>query len=638
MEKLDIHTLQHQKEGQLFDRKSFRIDAKSLAVILVAFANADGGDVVIGIEDDGRITGVNGNQDHLNELLRAPFDFCVPSVKVDVRFVDCTDDKGIANRLLIMHVEPSMQVHANQADDAYYRVGDKSKKLNFEMRMQLFYAKGGRYYEDEPVYGATIDDIDLDFVTEYCRKIGYDKDAETYLRTNKGYVTTVNGADKVSGAAILLFGKDPQKFFQRARIRIVRYDGDEERFGREMNVIKDVSFEGRILDMTQKAIDFVETQIKEYTFLGEDARFVTIPQYPSFCWTELIVNAVAHRDYSILGTDIMVKIFDHHYEVESPGILPGMVRIDNIRQMHFSRNPKIVQFMQQYKLVKEFGEGVDRMFREMTEAGNPAPIYKQVDFMVKVRLNSALREDNGNHIKNYKAEGSHTSSHTGSHTSSHTGSQTGSQTTYSRILNTLIDNPLITRKNIAIETGISERMVAKYLKEFQETGIVKRHGGKFGGYWEVLEDKPNKEKDSDIKKLTEPQKSKRKTVNSTAQTGDKTSDKQAINSQTGSHTSDKQATSSQTGDKTSDKQAINLKTGDKASDKSVSKQAIILEYLSKNSDVTTTQMSAVLKISLSRTRYYLNSMVKSGLIVASGANKNRTYRINNEQFTINNAQ
>ena len=123
---------------------------------------------------------------------------------------------------------------------------------------------------------------------------------------------------------------------QRARIRIVRYLGDEERFGREMNVIKDVSFEGRILEMTQKAIAFVDTQIREYTFLGEDARFVTIPQYPPFCWTELIVNAVAHRDYSILGTDIMVKIFDHHYIVESPGILPGLVRIDNIRQMHFS--------------------------------------------------------------------------------------------------------------------------------------------------------------------------------------------------------------------------------------------------------------------------------------------------------------
>lgn len=94
----------------------------------------------------------------------------------------------------------------------------------------------------------------------------------------------------------------------------------------------------------------------------------------------VILVAVAHRDYSILGTDIMVKIFDHHYVVESPGILPGLVRIDNIRQMHFSRNPKIAEFMREYKLVKEFGEGVDRMFREMAEAGNPAPEYKQVEF------------------------------------------------------------------------------------------------------------------------------------------------------------------------------------------------------------------------------------------------------------------
>ena len=132
---IDIKDLQQQPEGQLFDRKSFRIDAKALGVILVAFANADGGDVVIGIEDDGRITGINGNEEHLNELLRAPFDFCVPSVNVEVHFVDCTDVNGLPNRVLVMHVAPSMMVHANQADDAFYRVGDKSKKLNFAMRM-----------------------------------------------------------------------------------------------------------------------------------------------------------------------------------------------------------------------------------------------------------------------------------------------------------------------------------------------------------------------------------------------------------------------------------------------------------------------------------------------------------------------
>ena len=127
----DIHTLQQQPEGQQFDRKSFRIEPKNLAIIIVAFANADGGDVAIGIEDNGKITGIDGNEEHLNELLRAPFDYCVPSVNVDVKFVQCVDYKGNANHILIMHVEPSMRVHANQTDEAFYRVGDKSKKLNF---------------------------------------------------------------------------------------------------------------------------------------------------------------------------------------------------------------------------------------------------------------------------------------------------------------------------------------------------------------------------------------------------------------------------------------------------------------------------------------------------------------------------
>lgn len=112
-----------------------------------------------------------------------------------------------------------------------------------------------------------------------------------------------------------------------------------------------------------------------------------------------------NRDYSILGTDIMVKIFDNHYVVESPGILRGLVRIDTISQMHFTSNPKIVEFMREYKLVKEFGEGVDRMFREMAEADNPTPEYKQVEFMVKVQLNSSLREEDTNDIKGGEKQG-----------------------------------------------------------------------------------------------------------------------------------------------------------------------------------------------------------------------------------------
>ena len=98
------------------------------------------------------------------------------------------------------------------------------------------------------------------------------------------------------------------------------------------------------------------------------------------------MNAAAHRDYSIGGTDIQIKMFDDHFTVESPGILPGLVRINNIREFHFSRNPKIVELLNEYDLVKEFGEGVDRVYRDMEEAGLPEPVYRQSEFMLYATL------------------------------------------------------------------------------------------------------------------------------------------------------------------------------------------------------------------------------------------------------------
>ena len=382
-----IEDLQFCTERQILDRKSARIKAMDFAVTVVAMANADGGFLAVGIEDEGKITGIDEYQKNINELVRVPFDYCVPSVKAEVSTLDVTDFKGRDNHILLMQIFPSDQVIANQADEVFLRVGDKSKKLNFEQRLQLVYAKGVKYFEDQSVARATIDDIDLDFVNEYCRKIGYTKgDAEFYLRHNNEFITTCDGEDKVSGAAILLFGKNPQKFFPRARVRFVRYEGIRAEVGDRMNVIKDVKFTGRILDQVNDAIAYVKTQIREYTKLGRGGVFQTTPEYPEFCWMELIVNAVAHRDYSIMGTDIQVKMFDDHFLVESPGTLPGLVRINNIREYHFSRNPKIVELLNEYDLVKEFGEGVDRVYRDMESAGLPEPEYIQSEFMLYATL------------------------------------------------------------------------------------------------------------------------------------------------------------------------------------------------------------------------------------------------------------
>lgn len=465
-----LEELYTKKEGQTYDRKSARKDPKGLSNHIVAFANADGGTLVIGIEDDFTVTGIDDYHNNVNDILRVPFDYCTPSVRVDTETIECIDKNGNPNHLLVMTIPQSTELHANQQDEVYYRMGDKSKKLNFDERLQLMYAKGARYYEDEPVYRSSMEDIDLDFVAEYCKKIGYTKSPQEYIEQNNDFIIKHNGREELSGAAVLLFTKNPQRFFPRARVRFIRYDGTEAKVGTEMNVIKDERFEGRILDMVRASLDFVRSQIKERTKLGADGRFHTTPEYPEFAWKEIIINAIAHRDYSIKGTDIQIKMFDDRITVESPGTLPGIVRLNNLRSVHFSRNPKIARFLQEYEYVKEFGEGVDRMFNEMAAAGLPAPEYRDNAFMLNatIRNGEVSGEVNG---KDGKVNG---------------------EVNYDDlsknellIYEAIRSNPHITRSDMIEMLDVSARTIDRAIKSLKEKGIIERVGADKNGYWKA---------------------------------------------------------------------------------------------------------------------------------------------------------
>jgi ATP-dependent DNA helicase RecG len=113
---------------------------------------------------------------------------------------------------------------------------------------------------------------------------------------------------------------------------------------------------------------------------------VTTPEIPAFVWLEAIVNAVTHRSYSLQGDHIRVTLFDDRLEVESPGRLPGPVRIENIRRTRFSRNPRISRTLADLRLVQELNEGMNRMFAEMALAGLPDPVLQQTDAGFKVTL------------------------------------------------------------------------------------------------------------------------------------------------------------------------------------------------------------------------------------------------------------
>lgn len=381
---MTIEDIKDRPEGQTFDCKSVKIEPKALAVPIVAMANADGGMLAIGISDKTRrIEGIDQHTAHVNELLKVPFSLCIPSVNIKPEYIPCIDSEGKPNHVLLLHIPASATLHANQADEVFMRVGDSSRKLGFEERMSLMYDKGERYFEDTAAYDATIEDIDFNYVQDLLNVIGYTKSPLEYLKENNNFITYKDGKEQISTACILLFGKKPQHFFPRARVRFIRYMGTEEKVGREMNVIKDVTFEGRIIDQIRKTIDYLESQVKEHTYLGEKGVFVTDREYSPFVLQEMTVNSICHRDYSIKGTEIQIKMFDDRLVFETPGKFPGIVRSDNIRHTHFSRNPKIAEFLKAYKYVREFGEGVDRMCKELEAKGLHDPKYILTAFILK---------------------------------------------------------------------------------------------------------------------------------------------------------------------------------------------------------------------------------------------------------------
>lgn len=465
-----------------------RAEPKVLAISIAAFANADGGDIAIGVSDKTRkIEGVDQHTEKLNELLRVPLDFCNPSVSITSDLLPCTDKDGNENHILLMHIPASSELHTNQADEAFMRVGDKSRRLSFEERIQLMYDKGERYYEDTAVYGATVDDIDMAAVERYTELIGYTKSANQYLHENNGFITTnAKGEEQVSVACILLFGKYPQKFFPRGRTRFIRYKGTEERVGAEMNVIKDVTFEGTILDQVKATIAYLETQVEEHTFLGQHGQFVTNRDYPKFVIQEMVVNACCHRAYNIKGTEIQIKMFDNRLVFESPGRLPGTVKPSNIRHTHFSRNPKIAQFLKAYDYVKEFGEGVDRVCRELEANGTPHLSFHLDDFILKItvpKVTERVIEKDVNVTEKVIKTHQEVIEKVIEKAVALNEKLTGNRIS---IIKLIIENPYISKSELSKHVGISENSISRNIEAMRDK-YLRRVGPNKGGFWEIID-------------------------------------------------------------------------------------------------------------------------------------------------------
>ncbi len=348
-----------QPEGHFLDYKSAAITPAKVTRSVSAFANADGGELFIGIEDaksrnPDRWQGFPSQEDanaHLATLID-----CFPiGEEFSYSFLSAEGGTGFVLRVEIFK---NKKVWADSAGDHYGRRGAQNLRLDREALRQIEYSKGLVSFEDEKT------DVGFDYLSDsevlnkFIETVVPSVRPRNWLKKQRVIIE-----DHLTVAGALLFSDEPQGLLPKAAIKIYRYQTSDQP-SRETLEGQPATVEGCIYDQIATAVGNV-VEIVERIPVMRDSGFEAI-RYPNSAIHEIITNAVIHRDYSN-NDDIHIRIFNNRIEIYSPGKLPGHISTQNILDERLARNQKIVRLINKFPDPpnKDVGEGLNTAFEAM---------------------------------------------------------------------------------------------------------------------------------------------------------------------------------------------------------------------------------------------------------------------------------
>ncbi len=382
--KTELDNLLKKRETHYLDFKSSDISGKDLQRHIVGFANADGGEIYVGIAENNGTFYAHPfkNIESANQLLQAAIIEINPTIEdLIVDFLELNKDS-----YLIRFVIPkSPKLHHTSSGDCYVRLSAQTQKIKGEEVASLAYSKGFFKYEEQPVNSTTPDEIiEQGHLGDYLSRIGSNQDPKRFMRRNRLLESTEN-SEKVNVGCALLFDSDPDEVLStKASVKIIRMKTTSDQYKREQ-LHSHEKLSGPLESLVKKTEERIWQYMQDAAFEIDGVKFEV--SYPIEAVHEVLVNAFLHRDYSI-ADEIQITIFDNRIEIKSPGRLPGGVTKDNILNAHFARNPNLVRLINKLPkpLNHDLGEGLDTAFRAMNRAGLVYPDILQTDNSVIVTL------------------------------------------------------------------------------------------------------------------------------------------------------------------------------------------------------------------------------------------------------------
>jgi ATP-dependent DNA helicase RecG len=351
---------------------------ETLAETLVAMANGSGGEIWIGVAPrSGVIIGLQNPEQALDRAVQAALQLDPPLALPMPELVESPAT------LIRVTVPSGMPQVYNLSGRYLIRNEQHNVTLSGTELRALLLTRSSIQFESQPVPEASLADLDADQVDEYLGLIPTPSGATEQRLIQRGCLIEHQNSFVPTYAGLLLFGRTPQRWLPNAGILAARFTGST--LGDEY-VKQEIG--GTLPYQIRLAEQFCRDQLRSTARLDGLVR-TDRREYPLEAIRELLVNAVAHRDYDVRGDGIHVHIFSDRLELHSPGELPGPVTLDNLLQARFSRNPIIVQVLADMGFIERLGYGIDRVVRVVREQGLPAPGFIETGGTFRVTLTAA---------------------------------------------------------------------------------------------------------------------------------------------------------------------------------------------------------------------------------------------------------
>ncbi|MGI9000893.1 MAG: ATP-binding protein [Pseudonocardia sp.] len=389
---VELSTLLREGENSGVEFKRDDIAPQDLAKALVALSNLRGGRVLLGVEDDGNVSGVV--RDDVDEwVLTCARDKVRPPL---IPYVETVTDPGSGRRLAVVTVEAGYAVHAvwhNRHFSYYVRAGRQSREASPEELARLQQQRGTFRAELRPISGASIDDLDRRRLRDYFQRVRGqsvpdDRERDEWSRLLLATEFLIDGVDGPvpTVGAVALFSPIAKRFLPQSGVDAVAYPGQEKDYAAlertalpgPLTPLLDAT--GAMLEpgVVDQSVSFVRRNAGAAAELAGGSRRVDFSGLPIEPVREALVNALIHRDYLLAHTDVELSLFADRLEVVSPGRLPNGVTVEGMRLgVRAARNELIKDVMRDYGYLEHMGLGVPRkIIRGMLDHNGTMPEFR----------------------------------------------------------------------------------------------------------------------------------------------------------------------------------------------------------------------------------------------------------------------